>query len=64
MLCEKCKHIICLQAFSYGKCKVCGNEVVTPHIPCYSICKSCSDTYNLCEQCGINMNEGEPSHGK
>lgn len=52
LLCKKCKHIICLQAFSFGKCEICGTKVVTPHIPCYKLCPECSKNLNRCEQCG------------
>lgn len=52
MVCEKCKHIICLQAFSTGKCKICNCNVTTPHIPSYKVCDKHSEEYNLCQQCG------------
>lgn len=52
MICKKCKHIIISHAFSEGKCKICGETIVTGHIPCYEVCKECSEKLNLCEQCG------------
>lgn len=52
MICKDCKHIIVLNAFSEGKCKICGERIVTPHIPCYKVCKQCSEKLNLCKQCG------------
>lgn len=55
MICKKCQKIIALQAFSYGECKLCGSRVATPHIPCYIICKKCSEKLSLCQQCGELM---------
>lgn len=52
MICKDCEHIIVLHAFSEGKCKICGERIVTGHIPCYEVCKECSEKLNLCEQCG------------
>lgn len=52
MICKKCEHIVVLHAFSEGKCKICGERIVTGHIPCYEVCKECSEKLNLCEQCG------------
>lgn len=52
MLCEKCRHIVACQAFSTGKCKICGVDVVTPHIPAYCICEECAEKLQLCQQCG------------
>lgn len=52
MICDKHKGTCVLQAFSWGKCEICGAEVVTPHIPCYKICPKCSKEENKCEWCG------------
>jgi hypothetical protein len=41
MLCEKCFGIVVLHAFSEGNCQECTTKIITPHIPCYKICKSC-----------------------
>ena len=55
MICKKCEHIIVLNGFSDDKCKICGERIVTGHIPCYEVCKECSEKLNLCEQCGKEM---------
>lgn len=52
MRCKNCEHIIVMHAFSEGKCDICGGRVVTGHIPCYRICKGCSEKNSKCEQCG------------
>lgn len=52
MKCNKCKRILVLHAFSQGKCKICGCNITTPHIPSYEVCEKCSKEKNLCEQCG------------
>ena len=52
MNCKKCERIIVLHAFSNGECKICNEEITTPHIPCNKVCESCSEKDNLCEQCG------------
>lgn len=57
MICKNCKHIIVLHAFSEGKCKICGERIVTGHIPCYEVCKDCSKKLNLCEQCGKEITD-------
>lgn len=55
MICHRHKDMIVLHAFSEGKCEKCGEKVTTPHIPCNKVCQKCSDEYNLCEVCGIEM---------
>lgn len=55
MICEKCREGIYLQAMSKGKCIKCGKTTLTPHLPSYIICKSCSEKLNLCEQCGKEL---------
>lgn len=52
MLCKKCKNRFYMQAISNGKCIGCKTDVYTPHLPCYKLCKRCSDSKNLCQQCG------------
>lgn len=52
MFCESCNDSFYGQAISTGSCKVCGEGIYCPHLPCYEICKVCSDKLNICEQCG------------
>lgn len=56
MICEKCsKGKIVLHAFSFGKCEKCDCEVTTAHIPCDKLCDDCSNIYNLCKDCGVEI---------
>lgn len=57
MICKQCEGIVVLHAFSHGNCKICDKEIDTPHIPCYEVCKKCSETQNICEQCGKPLND-------
>jgi hypothetical protein len=50
--CKECENMIVLHAFSEGVCKLCDGHVSTPHIPCFVICESCSEEFNLCLSCG------------
>lgn len=52
MICDKCKKMMVLSAFSFGECKECEIDIVCPHIPCYHLCKACAEKLNRCEQCG------------
>lgn len=56
MICEKCKHIGVLHAFSEGDCEACGDKVITIHIPCHKLCKECADKDSKCQQCGKVIN--------
>lgn len=58
MDCGKHKKMIVLHAFSYGKCKVCEKDIMTPHIPCNVVCDDCSKEKKLCKICGDNINKG------
>ncbi len=55
MICEKCKKIIVLHAFTDTECEHCGDKIQTHHIPGYKICEKCSDKYIACQQCGLNI---------
>ena len=57
MICDKHKGMIVLHAFSVDRCEVCGDEVVTPHIPCYKLCPVCSKELSRCQQCGELIEE-------
>lgn len=57
MICDKCKNIISMSAFTKTNCNKCGIEITTGHIPGYTICKSCSEELELCEQCGEELKE-------
>lgn len=57
MTCDRCKRMIVAHAFSFGKCKLCGSDITTPHMPCYDICDVCSDKHNKCVQCGEKIIE-------
>lgn len=61
MFCEDCKKMIVMNAFSFSKCKKCGTEVVTPHIPSYQYCEDCAHELNVCEQCGKSLSEKKDS---
>ena len=44
--------MIVMNAFSESKCKSCGCEVITPHMPSYEYCEECAGKLNVCQQCG------------
>lgn len=55
MICNNCKRIVCLHAFSYSNCEKCTNPITTPHMPSYKLCEKCSDESNRCIQCGKDI---------
>jgi len=55
MLCEKCKTGIYGQAFDFTKCKRCGADVATEHIPGRILCDKCSEELGMCSQCGKSL---------
>jgi len=58
MKCDKhSQGMIVLHAFSDGECEVCGQEVVTAHIPCDEVCERCSEDNNLCQVCGEKISK-------
>lgn len=57
MLCTKCKTGIYCQAFDFTKCKRCGTEVVTEHMPGHLYCDKCSEELSVCAQCGTSLLE-------
>jgi hypothetical protein len=60
MICNNCKHMIVLHAFSEGECKHCKEKITTSHIPCHEVCKTCSEKHDVCEQCNKEINgDGE-----
>lgn len=52
MFCDNCNNSFYGQAMSDGNCEMCNREIYSPHVPCYTRCKECSDKFNICEQCG------------
>jgi len=52
LVCKICLRSAYLQAFSFGKCKICGTDIVCPHIGCYAVCDECAERLSLCKQCG------------
>ena len=46
------KDMIVMHAFSQGTCEICGQQIITGHIPCDKVCDHCSDTKGLCRVCG------------
>ena len=55
MLCGECKYGFYGQMFTSDKCANCGEEIVTPHIPCYILCDKCSLILKQCKQCGLTI---------
>jgi hypothetical protein len=55
MICEGCKNIVVLHAFSDSNCSRCNEEISTPHIPAYEVCEACSEKEAVCQQCGKQM---------
>lgn len=58
MLCEECKKLnamggfMCGQAFTDWTCHNCNNIFTHHNTATPKICKECSETYGLCEECG------------
>jgi hypothetical protein len=52
VVCINCKQQLVLNAISYGKCIICGKDIVCPYIPCYALCDECSKETHRCQQCG------------
>lgn len=59
MVCNKCKEMIVMHAFSESNCIICGEEITTAHIPSYKACKECSEELNLCQKCGKELTSDE-----
>ena len=59
MVCENCKGMIVMHAFSDGECEICEQKVVTSHIPCDKLCENCSTVYSRCKVCGVHMKDDE-----
>lgn len=57
MICNKRKSKAYLQALSQSECKYCGQQIISPHIPCYCVCEVCSEKYSVCEQCGEEIDK-------
>jgi hypothetical protein len=52
MICEKCNGMVILNGFSESKCVICQESMYTVHTPPYTVCKTCSNQFELCQQCG------------
>lgn len=59
MICKKCSKIIVCHAFTFTNCNKCSTKITTGHIPGYTICRQCSESLNLCQQCGKEMTSEE-----
>lgn len=57
MICNKCKRMIVLRAFSHSNCDKCGKSIITSHIPSYKICEECAKYSGDCQQCGQNIED-------
>lgn len=55
--CRQCYGGWAGQAFSEGKCEVCGDKIVSATWPCDKVCHRCSVEYFLCCHCGKPMEE-------
>jgi len=55
--CKKCQSKVVMDAFSFGKCEVCNEEISTSHIPCNVVCYNCAEDFNLCESCGKSLKD-------
>lgn len=59
MICNECKGMIVMHAFSESNCIICGGEITTAHIPSYKVCEECSKELTLCKQCGKELIDEE-----
>lgn len=51
-ICLDCKLSFYGQAFSNGKCEICGCNINCHHVPCYKLCDKCAIEHGKCPQCG------------
>ena len=52
MVCSICRKGVYMSGFSNGQCRECGKGILSPHTPPEKYCKTCSEKFNICEQCG------------
>jgi len=57
--CSNCSGNMYMSAMSQDNCKICGTPVICGHLPCYEICKECSDELDKCIQCGKDLKSEE-----
>lgn len=58
-ICEHCKRIVVLNAFTETVCELCGENIVTSHIPGHKVCNACSVKNSVCMQCGKELKEDD-----
>lgn len=61
MICKQCQEdrlqgYVCGQAFTDWQCQKCGKTFTHHNTAIPKVCKSCSEKYNLCEDCGCEVN--------
>lgn len=56
--CNDCKNQVVMHAFSFSNCKICGEEISTPHLPSYVLCYDCAGD-DKCIQCGDKIDKDE-----
>lgn len=53
MLCDKHKYMMCCHSLMESKCECCGETFMNFNAPPVNkLCKECSETHQLCELCG------------
>ena len=61
MICKECEHesrnMFCGQAFTDWKCIKCGKTFMHHNTATPKVCKECSEKYNLCENCGKEIDK-------
>ena len=61
MICRKCLMDRCFiagQGFTKWICQKCGKEFIHHNTNTPKVCKTCSEQYKLCEECGCEVNNG------
>jgi hypothetical protein len=59
MFCEKCKNKVVLNVITFTECNECDIDVVSPHLPAYTLCEECAKKLNRCQQCGYLLEDKE-----
>lgn len=56
-ICNGCANMMYTQAFTEGKCNICGKEFTSACGPAEAVCPVCAKEHNLCQQCGLPFHE-------
>lgn len=55
LLCNRCRQRVVLCAYSEGKCKCCGEQILCVNTPPDALCLPCALKQNRCIHCGKEL---------